>query len=135
MLFILFKSLQKVSKTLVNRLTMPNKMVTNTFRSVCFCYVCSKQLKSPFCLASSKNDRPSLLFMHNDPSLFDMIALNLNIDGYKNSESTNEFNQYLFAVCFRIYIPLWHINKYQGIILNVSKLNFANKGDTRCELI
>lgn len=43
--------LQEVSNTLINHLTMLNKMVTNVFRSVCFA-IGPKQLKSPFCLAS-----------------------------------------------------------------------------------
>lgn len=67
--------LQEVSNTLINRLTMLNKMVTNVFRSVCFA-LGSKQLKSPFCLASSeKSFGVSFLHSMDENGSFSILLL------------------------------------------------------------
>lgn len=116
MLFILFKSLQEVSNILINRLTMPNKMVTNVFKSVCFA-VCLKQLKSPLCLVSSKRVLSISFFRAH----VDLIATKVNI-GSDGRAARQRTNQYLFAVCFRM--SHCNINKYQGIILKCQQAKF-----------
>lgn len=103
--------LQEVSNTLINRLTMPNKMVTNVFRSVCFAFG-SRQLKSPFCLHRPKLlSHSTLLLGELSLSFFPSISVDRTESKAVAIEMADQrISQCLFVVCFQICFIVFRIN-------------------------